>query len=137
MLQFYFLSILTNALAGYLLFFGDSGSVREFRCGFSVSNETFRLVVGILSAATGIFKVLSSIDIPVIGDIIPAATGFLSGFILIFGYYGSSAGAEDSAGDSERSKKIDSFLLANKKLIGAAAMVAAVLHFLLPNVLLF
>jgi len=144
MLQFYFLSVLLNALAGYILFFGDSkgfapvdsGDVMDFRCGFSVKIDTFRLVVGILAAVTGIFKILSSTagDLPIIGDIIPAAAGILSGLILFFEYYKNRSDSGDS--DSGQDKKINGFLLANKKLIGAAAMIAAVLHFIFPTVLL-
>ena len=135
MLQFYLLSVLVNALAGYILFFGSSGDVLDFRCGFSVKTETFRFVVGILSAFTGLFKLLSSVqgDLPIIGDIIPAAAGFLCGFILIFEHYSNrSAGGEEPEGG----KKDGGFLVANKKLIGAAAMIAAILHFLFPTVLL-
>jgi hypothetical protein len=135
MLQFYFLSVLVNALAGYILFFGSSGDVLDFRCGFSVKTGTFRFVVGILSAFTGLFKHLSSVqgDLPIIGDIIPAAAGFLCGFILILEHY-----SNDSAGEEEPEgrKKDSGFLVANKKLIGAVAMIAAVLHFLFPTVLL-
>ena len=137
MLQFYFLSVLMNALAGYILFFGDSSDssgVLDFRCGFSVKSETYRFVVGILTAFTGLFKLLSSIqgDLPVIGDIIPAAAGILCGFILIFEYYRNRSAPDDSG----HQEKIDGLLIANKKLIGAAAMIAAVLHFLFPTVLL-
>ena len=138
MLQFYLLSVLMNALAGYILFFGGSDGVLEWRCGFSVKSDTFRFVVGILSAFTGLFKLLSSIqgDLPVIGDIVPAAAGFLCGFILIFEYYRNLSADADIEQEPEYGKKSAGFLVANKKLIGAAAMIAAILHFLFPTVLL-
>jgi hypothetical protein len=138
MLQFYFLSVLANALAGYICFFGSSGDVMDFRCGFSVKTETFRFVVGILSAFTGLFKLLSSIqgDLPVIGDIIPAAAGFLCGFILIFDHFSNLSADGDLGQEPEGGKKGGGFLVANKKLIGAVAMIAAILHFLFPTVLL-
>jgi hypothetical protein len=138
MLQFYLLSVLVNALAGYILFFGDSGGVMDFRCGFSVKSETFRLVVGVVAAITGLFKFLSSIqgDLPIIGDIVPAAVGFMAGFILILENYSNSSAAADLDKEPESGKKDSGFLIANKKLIGAAAMITAVLHFLMPRVLL-
>jgi len=138
MLQFYFLSVLMNALAGYILFFGSSGDVLDFRCGFSVKSETFRFVVGILSAFTGLFKLLSSVqgDLPVIGDIVPAAAGFLCGFLLIFDHYSNLSADGDLGQEPESGKKDGGILVANKKLIGAAAMISAVLHFLFPSVLL-
>lgn len=134
MIQFYFLSIVLNALSGYLLISGDDGGVLEFKSGFSVKDETFRLVVGILSAITGLLKILSAVegDVRVIGDLIPALTGLLSGFILIFEYYGNRSLAEDS----EKPERFGRILVRNKKIIGVAALIAAVLHFLFPRVLL-
>ena len=132
MLQLYFLSVVLNALAGYILIAGDG--VLEFKSDFSLKNETTRLVVGILSAITGFMKILSVVegDVPVIGDLVPAATGFLCGFILLVEYYRSRSSLEtqDSKG------KIDKILLTNKKIIGTAALIAAALHFLFPKVLL-
>jgi len=134
MLQFYLLSVVMNALAGYILITGDEGGVLEFKSGFSLKDEVFRLVVGILSVLIGLLKLLSVTegDVPVVGDLFPALTGFLSGFILIFEYYRSHTTLEVP----ERAEKFDRLLVANKKIIGIAAIIAAVLHFLFPKVLL-
>ena len=131
MLQFYFLSILLNALAGYILISSDRDSVLEFKGGFSLNDETFRLIVGILSVLTGLMKVLSAVDVPVIGDLFPGIIGFLAGFILLFEYYQNRASV-----DTEQTEKISRTLIANKRIIGTAALIAAVLHFLFPGVLL-
>ena len=134
MLQFYFLSIVLNSLAGYILISGDEDGCLELKSGFSIKDETFRLVVGILSAITGLLKLLSATngDLPVIGDLIPALMGFLTGFILIFEYYRSRSSLEDLG----QPEKIDRILVNNKKIIGIAALIAAALHFLFPTVLL-
>ena len=134
MLQFYFLSIVLNALGGYLLFFGDSNEVPEFKGRFSLKDETFRFVVGILAVLVGFLKLLSAIegDVPIIGDLVPALAGFLSGFILIFEYYRNRATVESS----ENTQKIDRILVSNKKIIGVIALAAAALHFVFPRVLL-
>ena len=134
MLQFYFLSIVMNALAGYILFAGGNDSPVVFKSGFSLQNETFRLVVGIASALVGFMKLLSVVegDVPVIGDLLPALSGFLAGFALIFEYYRGRASVEIP----ENVGKIDRLLATNKKIIGIAALAAAVLHFLFPRVLL-
>jgi len=133
MLQFYFLSIAMNALAGYILIKGDNDNHGPLS-GISFKDETFRLIVGVVSALTGLMKILSVVDgdVPVIGDAFPALTGFLSGFILIFEYYRSRTSLESS----DNVEKVDRLLVANKKVIGTAAIVAAVLHFLFPTVLL-
>jgi hypothetical protein len=135
MIQFYFLSILFNATGGFILFTNgregeDSAIEAEIR--FSLRNETFRLILGILSAVTGLLKLLSPIqgDIPVVGDLVPAVVGMITGFILLFDYYHGRSFFEE--GDS----KMKAIITGNRKWIGFAAMIAAVLHFVCPQVLL-
>ena len=131
MLQFYFISVSLNALAGYFLFFRSDAEVSESQTGFSLHNETVKLVVGILSALTGILKLLSPIQgIAVIGDFFPAITGILCGFILIYEFYKNRSTIDDS----EQPEKVSGIILSNKKYIGAAALIFAVLHFIFPRV---
>ena len=134
MLQFYFLSVVLNAITGYVLISGEEGGVLEFKSGFSLKDESFRLVLGILSAVVGVLKLLSVIegDVPVVGDLVPAAAGILSGASLIFDYYRNRS----SPDDTERVERIDRILMSNKKIIGIIALIAAALHFLFPRVLL-
>ena len=140
MIQFYLLSVLLNALAGYLLLFGGSGGVLEFKAGFSLKDETLRLVVGIASAVTGLFKLLSPVagNVTLVGDIVPAAAGLLCGFALIFESYHNrnSTDGDDTDDSAQAPRKIDRALVANKRIIGAAAIIASVLHFVFPMVLL-
>ena len=133
MLQFYFLSIVLNALAGYILITGDSEGDSILGFNFSLKDESLRLVLGILSALMGLLKILSVApgDVPVIGDLFPALTGFLAGFILISEYYRKRA-----SGDVLEGGKKFALLAANKKIVGIAALAAAALHFLFPTVLL-
>ena len=134
MIQFYFLSVLLNGLAGYILFTGDEGAVLEFKSGFSLKDETFKFVLGILLAITGLLKFLSPIegDIPIIGDFIPGLVSLLAGFVLIFEYYRNRS----SLDSTEHTERIDRVLVKNKKIIGMAAIIAAILHFIFPKVLL-
>lgn len=134
MLQFYFLSVLLNALAGYILFTGDESGVLEFKGNFSLKDETTKFVIGILSVVTGLLKLLSPIegDLPIIGDLIHGVASFLCGFVLIFEYYRNRSSLETS----DSAEKIDRILVRNKKLVGIAGFVAAVLHFIFPKVLL-
>jgi len=133
MLQFYFLSVVLNALAGYLLFF-DEDAFPEFKNGFSINNESFKFIVGILAALIGLLKLLSPIegDVPVVGDLIPAIVGLLCGFILIFEYYRNRSSVEDS----EQTEKIRIILLGNRKIVGLVALIVAALHFIFPTLLL-
>ncbi|MDR2900939.1 MAG: hypothetical protein LBV20_05425 [Treponema sp.] len=134
MLQFYFLSILCNAVAGFVLFKNEEYPVSDdpgFK--FSIHNETFRLGFGVLTCLTALLKILSVVpgDIWVIGDIIPALAGLIAGFILVFAYYRHHSDIE-----SEKSAQLESFFESNRKWIGIVAMASAVLHFLFPAVML-
>ncbi|GHV52634.1 hypothetical protein AGMMS49579_10230 [Spirochaetia bacterium] len=135
MIQFYFLSILFNAGAGFVLINegNDVESSIESSLKFSLKNETFRLVLGILTVVTGLLKLLSSTpgDIPVIGDFVPAITGFAAGFILLFGYYRGRSVIED-----DKNTRLGEIVSKNRKWIGFAAMAVAALHFLFPQALL-
>ncbi|MDR1024282.1 MAG: hypothetical protein LBL56_01040 [Treponema sp.] len=134
MVQFYFLSILLNAAAGFILFTNGGGEAgaSESEVRFSLQNETFKLILGVLTVVVGLFKLLSPLegDIPVIGDLIPAAAGLVTGFILLFDYYRGRSFFED--GDARMTR----IITVNRKWIGFAAMAAAVLHFIFPRVLL-
>jgi hypothetical protein len=137
MIQFYFLSIVLNALAGYILVFGDD-DVLEFKSGFSLKDEIFKFVIGILAALVGILKLLSVIegDVPVIGDLLPAAANFLSGFVLVFEYYRSRSSAVVSLSEEGTVPGKIGTILGYKKIIGIVALIASALHFLFPKVLL-
>ncbi|MCL2229488.1 MAG: hypothetical protein FWC01_00165 [Treponema sp.] len=129
--QLYFLSILCNGLAGYILFSDNDRDGENSQ--FSIRSPTFLLVLGIIGAVTGVLKLLSpSIGegIPILSDLIPAAFGLVAGLMLIFGIYrqdvSSKAGELDRLGVS---------LLAFRKPIGIALMVCALIHFLFPEAL--
>ncbi|MDR2103951.1 MAG: hypothetical protein LBP42_07615 [Treponema sp.] len=134
MIQFYFLSILFNALTGYMLITDEEGEGQSPGSGIQLvfGNGNFRLILGILSMATALLKILSSIqgDIPIVGDIIPAFTGFIAGFILIFSYY-----QKHSVVGTDKYEKIETALHKNKRWIGFFMLVVAALHFLFPQAL--
>jgi hypothetical protein len=134
MIQLYFLSILCNGIAGYLLFSMNEGEEKPQ----IFANQTFYLVLGILSGVTGILKLLSPIPygpnavrgVLVFGDLIPAAAGIVAGLVFIFGIY-RKEGAENS-GELDR---IGTNLLVFKKPLGMALMAVAIIHFVLGQIL--
>jgi cytochrome c biogenesis protein CcdA len=134
MIQFYFLSVLLNALSGYVLITdnGEEDAIIDSEFRLSLHNETCRFILGILTIVMGLLKILSAIqgDVRVIGDFLPAVAGFLAGFILVFEYYRSRAALEP-----EHTEKIEQMLIHNKKWIGVFTLVVAGLHFLFPLVL--
>jgi hypothetical protein len=135
MIQLYFLSILCNGIAGYLLFSGNIGE--NDKPQIPLNNPTFHLVLGILSAVTGILKLLSPLtlnnsgnSVLIFGDLIPAAACIVSGLIFIFGIY--RGGASETAGELDR---IGTNLLVFKKPLGLGLMAAAFVHFVFGEIL--
>ena len=131
MIQLYFLSILCNGLCGYILFTGKENN-GEKTLQLSFNNPTFHLVLGILSAVIGLLKLLSPFEgIAILGDLIPAGAGIISGLLLVFGIYRQDIDI-DSPGTISR---FAITLLSFKKTVGLILIVIAVVHFLFPKAL--
>jgi hypothetical protein len=139
MIQLYFLSILCNGLTGYILIRNDSGDdgLIETSMRFSARNSTFRLGLGIVSAVTGLLKLLSPVsdNWPVLGDLIPGLAGIAAGFMLIFGYYREHASDVAFSGEGKMDHIGDS-VLKFQKGAGFALLFLALLHFLFPRAIL-
>ncbi|MDR2608832.1 MAG: hypothetical protein LBC57_10625 [Treponema sp.] len=133
MIQFYFLSIICNGAAGFLLTTDRASAAESIEDSqkLTLGSETFRLVLGVLTSLIGILKLLSPVqgEVPVIGDIFPALAGLAAGFSLLFEYY-----KRTSTLQSGNTEGLENFINKNKKWIGIAALVSAVLHFLIPQV---
>ena len=134
MIQIYFLSVLCNALAGYALFSEGDSNVPDIRLGFSFSDAKSRLILGIIAMAIGVLKLLSSVqgDLPVLGDLLPAAAGLISGFALIIEYFRNNTTVVRS---EDEKQDFNLVLFRNRKIIGISALVVATLHFLFPGIL--
>lgn len=173
MIQFYFLSILLNLLAGLIFIYAVKDSLQSdivpsdsddsfFHSSESddldfdsdqnfsdvksnpeksqlkslalpfLGDKTLQLVVGILSALTGLMKLLSPIqfDVPVVGDLIPALTGLVSGAVLLLDWYQTQSGLELPLPLS-----IQNVYTNGRKYLGIFCVIAATLHFIFPRVL--
>jgi uncharacterized membrane protein YuzA (DUF378 family) len=135
MLQFYFLSILLNLITGFILLFADKDDMESFQ-GIKMPeiayDETFRLIIGILSGITGFFKLLTAVrgDVPVIGDLVPALVGLAGGFTLLYEFYRTRSTVEEDTLPPFVQK-----IVSSKRYVGIACIIAAVLHFLFPTIL--
>ena len=135
MLQFYFLSILLKLITGFILLFADKEDVESFQ-GIKMPviayDETFRLIIGILSGITGFFKLLTAVrgDVPVIGDLVPALVGLAGGFTLLYEFYRTRSSIEEDTLPPFVQK-----IVSSKRYVGIACIIAAVLHFLFPTIL--
>jgi hypothetical protein len=139
MIQLYFLSILCNGLSGYILFSGggEENETIENSAGilrFSIHNPTFQFALGILSAITGVLKLLSPIEnrIPILGDFVPALAGIAGGFILIFSHYRRNVSSSSLVEESKLDRAGES-LLRYRKTLGIGLLGVALLHFLFPQ----
>jgi len=138
MIQLYFLSVLCNGLCGYLLFSGNETQEPE-KQPFPVNNPTFHLVLGIVSAVTGLLKLLSPSlgKILILGDLVPATAGIIAGFLLIFGIYRNDKSLTQSE-TKETAGSLDvlaSGLLRLRKPLGLGLLAVALVHFLFPETL--
>ena len=139
MLQAYFMSILFNALTGYILVVGNNNTETE-GWSFSLNNEKVRLGIGILAFTTGILKILSPVteNIPVVGDLFPALAGLAGGCILIMQYFPGKTAAntadfsDDFGDDTIPSRgiagRISALVIKHKKIIGIFCLISALLH---------
>jgi hypothetical protein len=134
-IQFYLLSVVLNLACGYALISSQAPEKSDALEGIRAfaRRSSFRLVAGVLSCATALFKLLTVMDgdIPVIGDFFPALAGFAAGFALLLEYYCLKS---DSGGPGiEVLKRI---FFPNRRLIGIAAIAAGIAHFVFPRVIL-
>jgi hypothetical protein len=156
MVQLFFLSILFTGVAGFVLLLeektesrtnasttasGAESAASEHNVGGNlgwrirglIRGSSFSLVLGILALLTGIVKLLYTYNggIPILGDFLPAAAGISSGCILLFDFYRvhSDIGSADNT-------PLAGFVDRYRKIFGAGAIFAAVMHFLFPAALL-
>lgn len=134
MVQFYFLSILTNLLGGLVLSieFLEEKFPTLTKLKDTLTNYRFQFILGILTFIFGFLKLLSVTkgDIPVVGDLVPSLTGLVIGFTLVVNYYKSKSTETTTAVE-----KLDNLFIRNKAIIGITGIVAAVIHFIMPKVL--
>ncbi|MEX2445288.1 MAG: hypothetical protein WD492_16945 [Alkalispirochaeta sp.] len=135
MYQIYFLSILTNILAGIALGFDRMDERLRLRSVFNpelFQNIGFRLAIGLIAFVVGFLKLLSVSrgDVAVVGDLVPALTGMLSGFALAFQYY-----QERTTTESSTVASLDKVFGRHSSTLGMVALTAGIVHFFLHRVL--
>ena len=135
MYQFFFLSIVTNILAGITLSYEKIETKVHLNAVFNPElfrHSGFRLSVGLVSFVMGFLKLLSVTpgDVPVVGDLFPAVTGMLCGFALAFQYYQERAKVLSNTAQS-----LDRVFGRHSANLGLLGILAGTLHFFLHRVL--
>ena len=157
MVQFYFLSVLLNILAGIILINSNNSTKLEsdnfdiddadeksrikkvkstLKNDSILSNETFCLVTGALCTLTGFIKLFFTFsnngkNIIIIGDLLPALFGLAGGLIIILEYYANSFAEHDLP------EFIETGFFKNKKYFGIVCIIAGILHFAIPGFVVF
>lgn len=134
-MQIYFLVVSTHLLAGIVLasHFIEEKNEAFGACTQVLNNRTFKIVLGIITVLSSLFTLLkvSPDDVLIIGDLLPAVSGFLIGAYLILAYF------YESLEENRSWMKSYVDLLEDKgHIFGLFAIIVAVLHFLVPTALI-
>ena len=132
MLQFYFLSILTNAAAGALLsaeYFGRR-IPRLAWLAAHPSSRRLKLTCGAAALLVGACTLFwpAGGGVPVVGDLVPSIAGLAMGVALLFEVFRQDARLPSEPIPSPSRTGLDW-----RSMIGIAGLAVAVLHFFLPE----
>jgi hypothetical protein len=159
-MQFYFLSIVTNVLAGVILA-GDYLAARFPGLQIllpSLNRRTARLTIGSITAAVGVLKLLvyaNPLQIVVLGDLIPALAGIVLGGALAVAalrpeeeegndqdvgmehpVHTTKEGSSRVVAADGPVEKTAQLALGYRVPVGLAGIAVALLHFLFPGAVL-
>ena len=137
MLQFFFLSVAANFLAGATLSadwilerFSSLGGILR-----ALSGRRVRMVTGLASMLVGVGTLFVPAAPPLIlGDLFPSSVGIAVGIALLFEALKQEAlfAGDQGAGAAARGRFVKA-PLAYRTALGAFAFAAAILHFFLPE----
>jgi hypothetical protein len=130
-LQFYFLSIMANAVAGMVL--ASDSLVRRMtalvRLAEPFTGRRGKLLAGLASLLVGVGTLFVPAAPPiVVGDLLPSVAGMVMGIALLFEVF-----KQDSLVPGERPEKSDRSPVGYRTTLGLLGIASAVLHFFLPE----
>ncbi len=122
MLQFYFLSVFFNILAGFVLV-NDKKELLDLAI---LKEKMFRIVLGAVCAVTGIIKlfVVVHTSAVIVGDLLPALAGMIAGLCLVV-----------PENDNKFPEWFNRIFMTNKMIVGFVCLGVALLHFVFPGAL--
>ena len=122
MLQFYFLSVFFNLIAGFVLV-NDKKEILDLAV---LRDKTFRIVLGAVCAVTGVIKlfVVVHTSAVIVGDLLPAVAGMIAGLCLVI---------QDN--QQKLPEWFNRIFMTNKLIVGFVCLGIALLHFVFPGAL--
>ena len=132
--QLYFLSVLFNIFCGLILAAEFISEKISSFTSFSemISGSRAKFIIGATAFVVGVLKLLVPISRMsgtaanwlILGDLLPAAMGMLLGFALLMDFL-----KQKSVINTDTLIRLDSIIIQNKKTIGFAGIIVALLHF--------
>ncbi|NQT58837.1 MAG: hypothetical protein HQ557_07645 [Bacteroidetes bacterium] len=151
MIQFYVLALVFMLYGAAVLLADEYGEkvniLLRIKETYSI-NQTFSIVLIVLTAVVGILKLISptSPGPVVIGDFLPAINLIALAVFFTFDLarkqkksddeHGNVSENDDVFADSDPISKVQSFYYKNKKILGFATLGIALFHFLFPGAVL-
>lgn len=158
MVQFYCLSVVMNIFAGLILVYGvdltkedlglktvpepiDSDSTevqtvqqsKKKRTFKGLNSRSIRFLIGLISVLVGFVKLFSSYrGIVILGDLLPSVVGLAGGASILLEFYTVTTSAEEF----ELNDKLKAIFIDSRKYIGVACFITALLHFIIPQVII-
>jgi hypothetical protein len=134
MLQFYFLSVVANFLAGTALSAEWlSGKIPGLAgLGNAFSGRRGRMAVGLSAIFVGVGSFFVPVDGHLIlGDLLPSVVGMVMGVALLYEVFKQDAVFPAERG--EKNDKLERLPVAYRTALGMLGLAAAVIHFFLPE----
>ena len=121
MLQFYFLSVLLNAVIGLVLLYEKNNDSFDDLDLMSEEQEK------------GVFSFIEKDKFTLIlGDLFPALMGLVGGFAMLLDYYMAAHTL-----DMPTNRIIQIVFIDKRKIVAIISLVIATLHFIIPQVVFF
>ncbi|MCD2331965.1 hypothetical protein [Borreliella americana] len=135
MIQIYFISVSLNILGGIILAFPilieriSFFKIFEDFVNLINDNKKVKSIFGLLFLITSTLEIIKPYKLPIIGNLIPAISLFLIGFILFL-----NQKLPTEVQNNKKYGKFKSILESNQQLIGIISIVIGIIHFLAAEI---
>lgn len=103
---------------------------RDFK---GLNGRSIRFLVGLLSILVGFVKLFSPYGgIVILGDLLPSFAGLMGGASILLEFYAITT----SAPDFELDDRLKAIFINSRKYIGVLCFLTALLHFILPKIII-